>query len=536
MTWLQDLSAVVDDVVAVFSPERGARRRMVRRLERHAARQADKLSGAWDGADTSRTWADRTTSAGSADADLDDDTLDTLRQRSRDRWRNDSLGRATVGSIADNVVGSGFVPRLNLPFDRLGIKRERARELADQARSVWQAWRLTADATDVQSIDGLQHLIVASTLVSGDCFVQPLMVTDDPAARYRLKLNLIEGDRVDTPYGMDVRDRDIRSGVELGARSQPVGYWVHVAHPGDVGAVARAGDRAFRRYPARDDAGRPAMLHVFDRERIGQSRGTPCFAPVLNLFKNQADYEEAELVAAQVAACFAVFVRRQDPFSAIQQNSTVQNGQRIEELAPGMVHYLGAGEEVQFGNPTRPNSAFDAFVRMVSRRITGALGIPYELATRDFSGTTYSQARASLLEARRMFQRRQKWLVDTVLQRVWRMLLEEAWLLGDFEAGDDFLERIDLWTATRWIPPGWGWVDPQKEGAAHQLAVALGVTSRAKVIAATDGGDFEEVTRELADEQALRESLGLDAGHQAPPAQPSGTQDNGTQDTEDTTE
>ena len=84
-----------------------------------------------------------------------------------------------------------------------------------------------------------------------------------------------------------------------------------------------------------------------------------------------------------------------------------------------------------------------------------------------------------------------------------------AALLGDFDAGPDFYERMDLWTRTMWVPPGWGWVDPAKEGQAWKLALEMGTTTRSKIIAAADGGDFDAVTEELADEQDTRRALGL---------------------------
>lgn len=509
MTFVEQLSAGVDALVGVVSPERAARRQAARAASRFA-------ESAYAGARSSRAWANRSTSSGSADADLDEGTLGTLRDRTRDRYRNDGFAHAAINSLADNVVGSGFQPRLRLPWKRLGITRDRAKELAVQADEVWRTWCKTADSTNRLTFDQMQHLVVASTFVSGDVFALPLMVQDARVpARYELKLELVEADRVDTPWGTE-RGRDIRSGVELGARGQPIAYWIHVGHPGDVGIRAAAGQRKMRRVPAHSPLGRPNVIHVFHQDRVGQSRGRPILAPVLDAFKNADDYEEAEVIAAQVSACFAAFVTKNDPWTASLARQNGESGQ-LEELSPGAIEYLAPGESVEFGNPTRPNSQFDAFMRAVRRRISSALGMPYEVATRDFSGTTYSQARAALLEARRMFQRRQRWLVSTLLEHVWRMLLEEAWLKGDFEAGDDFLEQLDRWTRTLWIPPGWGWIDPQKEVVAWEKALAMGVTTRSKIIAAADGGDFDDVTQELADEEDLRRDLGL-AGGGAPAA------------------
>jgi lambda family phage portal protein len=509
-TMIGRASKRIDALIQAFAPITAAKRA--------GARQAMKLSGAWNASDRSaRTWASRTSFEGSADASLVDE-LPTIRQRSRDLWRNNGLAHSSINSIADNIVGSGFVPRLRLPFKTLGISRTRAADLAVQADEIWRCWCRTADATNTQHFDEMQHLVISSRLVSGDVFLLPLMVEDARVqCRYRLKIEIVEADRVETPWSQgSVGERDIRAGVELGGRNQPIAYWILVDHPGDM-SIIRRDSRIVRRVPAHSPLGRPNVLHVFERDRVGQNRGVPLLAPVLARFKDLDDYEEAEIVRAHVAACFAAFITTGDPLtSALRSATDTKLGQRIEELSPGIIERLAPGEEITFANPNSPNSAFDAFVRTVSRVITSALGVPYEVATRDFSKTTYSQARAAMLEARRAFQRRQRWLQHRMLDPIWRMLLEEAWLLGDFEAGGDFLERTDLWTRTMWVPPGWGWVDPQKEGAAQKLALDMGVITRSQIIQAHSGGNFEDVSRELAEEQELRKELGLQGAAPAP--------------------
>lgn len=507
MDVVNQLAGRFEDLIRRFAPVHHARRQ--------AARQAVKLSSAWDGGKLgTRSWSNRTLSSSSADVDLDQLTLHTLREKSRDLHRNDAFAHAAINSMTDNIVGTGFQPRLRLPWKDLGISRERAMELAQQAGHIWRTWCRTADSTNLLHFDQIQHLVTSSCLINGDVFVQPLMVTDARVpSRYSLKVELIEADRVDTPWGLDLSSRDIRQGIELGVRGQPVGYWVHIAHPGDD-QLKTVGNRSFRRVPAHSAMGRQNILHVFERDRIGQTRGRPLLAPVMDLFKDRKDYIEAEIIRAQVGACFAAFVTKADPWNAAVSATadTTTSGARLQELSPGLIEYLAPGEKVEFGNPNSPNSAFDGFIRTVTRSISSALGMPYEIATRDYSGTTYSQARASMLEARRMFQRRQRWLSHTFLEPLWRMLLEEAYLLGDYEAGPDFFDNMDLWTRAMWVPPGWGWVDPTKEGQAWKMALEMGTTTRSKIIAAADGGDFQAVSEELADEIALRQELGLEGG------------------------
>ena len=224
----------------------------------------------------------------------------------------------------------------------------------------------------------------------------------------------------------------------------------------------------------------------------GQTRGVPFFAPVLTYFKDKADYMEAELVAARIAACFALFVKKQDAFAAATiRTSPNDTSQRIESVEPGMFEYLNPGEEIQSFNPSRPNAQYDAFISSILRAICSALNLSYEIVSKDFSQTNYSSARASLLQAYKYFKLRQDWISRKFCQPIWEMLLEEAWLKGELPARN-FYENKYEWLRARWIAPGWQWVDPYKEAEAAKLTMDMGLSSLSDE-AAAQGRDFEEI-------------------------------------------
>lgn len=509
MDLLDNLARGVDRIVGAISPRHGARRA----FERAQERQVLRASQAWDGASSSRRWADRTISGGSADSDLDRDDIDKLRSRSRDRWRNDGLAHGALNAMVEGVAGCGMRPLLRLDETALGIPRERARALQRQAGQLWREWCRTADACERVTMDELQPLIVGSCFMSGDVFLRPLMVTSaTQPSRFELRVEVIESDRCDTPLGK--LSGSIRNGIELGVRGEPTHYWISKEHPGDS-----FGPRTFDRIPRIAPTGRPNVLHVYAVERPGQSRGRPLLAPVLDAFKDLDDYVEAEVVRSQVAACFAAFVKRADPYSAAisaTASGTPANQPREVELTPGGIHYLQQNEDISFGNPSSPNAAFDAFVRTTRQMICAPLDIPYEIAARDLRGMNYSNARAAFLLAWRSFAKRQRWCVNSFLQPLWELLLEEAWLKGIWDA-DDFAERRALWTNTIWIASGRGWIDPLKEVQAEQLRLQNALTTRSQIAAANDGADWEtEIAPQLVEEEALLEQLRRDAGVETP--------------------
>lgn len=498
------IARTLDNWVLAVAPRMG-----IRRLQ---ARWAGKiLNASYRGAEKSRLRKDWSPLGGSADADLLPD-LPTLRERSRDLNRNDAHASAITGTVVVNVVGSGIRPQSRVDREALGIEKDEARRYARAAERSWRRWLPHADSQGRMDFYEIQSLVQRQILENGEVFVLPLMVKDEPWRPYRLALEIIEADRVETPPGKR-GDATIRDGVELGDRGQPVAYWVRKRHPGDImlgrSNAAGTGIQEYVRYPARNAvSGRPNILHLYWEKRPGQTRGEPFFAPVMATFKDLADYLEAEVVAARVAACFAIFIKKTDALGAVTNATTVTNGQRVQELEPAMIEYLLPGEEIETAVPQRAGGTFEPFVMAVLRSMAAALGLPLLLVLKDFSKVNYSSSRAALLEARRFFKSYQQWMACRFCQPVWEMVQEEAWLLNELPGVNLFGPEREDWLRARWIAPGWGWVDPVKEVQSSKMAVQAGISTLADECAA-QGRDWEEVLDQQKTERDAYAGAGL---------------------------
>jgi lambda family phage portal protein len=475
------------------------------------ARAIATVLSTYRGATKDRMHADWIPRAGSADADLLPD-LPTLRQRSRALNRDDAHASAITNTVVSNIVGSGITPQCRIDHKTLEISPQQAADFARQAERAWKRWVPYADAQNRMDFYAIQGLIQRQILENGEVIALPLMVRDEPWRPLRLAYEIIEADRLETPIGKRT-DPNIRDGVELGERGQPIAYWIRKRHPGDaslIGQAAVAAKAEFIRYPARNAAGRKNVLHLFWTKRPGQTRGEPFFAPVLEYFRNLGQTVEAELMAQRIAACFTAFVSRKTPYGPTMGKAvTNAKGQRIEEIEPGLVMYGEPGEEMSFGQPQRPGNTFEPFVMMILRAIGAALGLPFELVMKDFSRTNYSSARAALLEARRFFLCYQRWLAVHFCQPTWEMVLEEAWLSEQIPAVNLITaEQRDDWMNATWIQPGWGWIDPVDEVRASKDAIDAKLSTQADECAA-QGRDWEEVMQQLAREKARADELGL---------------------------
>ena len=497
----EKLSNGMDSVISFFSPKAGFKRRMYRE-----AINVSQKFGAYKGASRDRLRSSWLPGGGSADQDLLPELAD-IRERSRDLNRNDAHAAGITSTMTTNVIGTGIRPQSRADKEDLGINEELANDFQKKAERVWKRWLPYADAGERMDFYEIQQLVDRQILENGEAIIVPLMLKDK-GRPYSLALQLIESDRLNTPT--DKRgDKTIRSGVRIGEKGEPISYFIQKTHPGDIQHRSIEEARQYIEIQAKGEYGRKNIFHLYYVLRSGQTRGLPFFAPVLTYFKDLAEYVEAELVAARIAACFSLFITSESSMDVAVNSAYEKNasGQLVESLEPGMIKHLIPGESITSFNPQRPSATFEPFVDRILKAISAALGLPYELVAKDFSKTNYSSARAALLEARRYFKVRQEWLAQKLCQPVWEMLLEEAYLKGELDV-ENFYENRPGWVRARWIAPGWSWVDPLKEVKASREAIAGNISSLADE-AAGQGKDWEEILEQRAREEQKRKELGL---------------------------
>lgn len=433
MTWL-------DRAVNYFSPVAGLRRTRARVIHelalQYRAAENTRIRSDWIlGASTPTTGASERM---------------TLRERSRDLNRNDAVASGATDTMAINVVGQGLQLQSRIRAERLGITDDAARELQKQAETIWTEWKESADSTNICDFDELQFLALRKIVEDGEVIALPIMA-NDPWRVLKRAIELIEADRL-VNHGAGLSLSNVDSAVETGSRGEPVAYYLEKA------GSSLGEKKESIRIAARDEKGRPKILHLFPVRRPGQQRGVPWFAPVETLFKDLGDTLEAEVVAARVSACLAVFVTMTDPAYAqyaAHTDTETGTGNRLQTLEPGLINYLNQGESINLVNPVRPGDAFAPFVEMVIRMIGMSLNMPYELLSKDFSKTNYSSARAAILEGRRMFTKWRSWFGRRFCQPVYDLVLEEAYLRGMFDA-PKFYEQRSEYTRAQWIGGGWG--------------------------------------------------------------------------------
>ena len=450
----------------------------------------------------------------SADADLLGDQ-GTLVARSRDLERNSGIAKGGVQTLVDNVVGTGLRLNPKPNYLALGKTKEWADEWSRDVRSQWLQWAETTacDAADTSIFDQITGQVFRTWLVSGEALALPLWLPGRMDG-WSTKLQTIDPDRLSTPSGRIESDA-LRAGIQFDPYGAPVGYWVRKTHPNDylaTGGLVGWGQWEF--IPKRTAFGRRRVIHCFDKERSGQSRGRPILSSVMANFKGLDRYTGAEIQAAVVNAMVAMIIETpldQQGIEALFQGDRDYYLKARQEHAVGLESgsalALFPGDKATPFTPSRPASGFGQFVENVGRIIALGFDIPYELLFKDFTKANYSSMRAAMLEAWRSFIRRRDDLGTQFADPVYALWLEEAVNSGKVDA-PGFYENLAAYTRCRWIGPGRGWVDPVKEAQAAEYRLNLGLSTYEDECA-EQGRDWVEVADQRAAERDYLEDLGL---------------------------
>jgi lambda family phage portal protein len=480
---MKSAQTLIDRTIAAISPRRA--------LQRHKDRVALAMisGGGYHGASYSRPGlAGFSPIATDAESAINPD-LPMLRARARDLVRNAPLATGAINTMVTNVVGTGLSVQPTPNAALLGLSPAAAEAWIESTLDEYKLWSedpAACDVTRTQNIYGLQSLAFRSALESGDVFGL-LPSVERVGQPYRLAVQLVEADRVSNP-NMTPDTGTLSSGVETDEYGAPTDYHICRSHPGDL---TRRKGATWDKVPAFGrETGRRNVIHLFDRRRPGQTRGVPILAPVIEPLKQLQRYTDAELQAAVISGMFAVFVQM-DPEafhslfdeqgrSAYVNSATQWDGDisRGSLDGAGKAINLLPGETINSANPGRPNALFDPFVQAIVRQIGVALELPFEVLIKHFE-SSYSAARAALLDAWRFFRGRRDWLASNFCQVVYEAWLSEAVAIGRVAAPGFFADPAirRAWCCATWIGDGPGSIDPEKEVKAAKARVDLGIST-----------------------------------------------------------
>lgn len=501
------IAAGIDKAIAVVAPQTA--------LKRTAARQKLQILNSgysnYGASVVKKSLAGWLHAGGSSREDIEDN-VSILRQRTRDLYMGVPIANGAVKTMRTNIVGRGLRLKPNIDTELLGISPEERRTLEKQIEREWNIWAESTDC-DMARIDNfceLQQLAFLNWLISGDCLAV-LPVKPRLNQPYDLRVQLIEADRLCSPDNCDTIDNKIVGGVEVDKSGEVVAYHIADHHPLSYAYA----DISWQRVEAfGKTTGRRNVLHLMNRERIGQRRGVPFLAPVIESLKQLGRYTDAELVAAVVSGMFTVFIEKADASSEDAIGSIIPEEVQVDaedettiELAPGAVIDLNEGEKAHDMNPGRPNANFGGFVEAICQQIGASLEIPYELLMKRFN-SSYTASKGALEEAWKMFNMYRDWLATDFCQPVYEEWLTEAVAKGRIKAPGFFTDPVirKAYCGAKWNGPAKGMLDPVKEVTAAEKRVQNGFSTRSDETMQMTGTSYHNNIEQLKhEEKELRE-------------------------------
>lgn len=455
----------------------------------------------------------------------------TVSARAADLVRNNGYAANGVANEVDSVIGATFRLSYNPDLAMLGVDptSEAAVEFVAKIEAHWRAWGenplMRNDQLRAQSFAGQLGTAYRHYYIDGDA-LGVLRWDDEDTGFWQTRLQIMDPDQLSNPDDMMDTDR-LRAGIQTDLPGAAIGYHFRTRHQYDIGAFTQSDAHRWETVPRWKSWGRPQVVHFYDIEEGGQSRGISRLAPVVEAFAMEHKHRKAEIEAALLAAVLGLYIESpmdhdmlddalssnpnslgayQDGRAAYHEQAAVEfNGVSLPKLYPG--------EGIKAVSSPHPHSNFDAFETTVLRHIAAGLNTSYEELSADYSKSNYSSSRAALMKVWRTYDKRRAEFASRFVVPIFCAWMEETLDKGIVELPKgwppfDYSWTLAAYSRCKFIGPARGYIDPLKEANAAKVRLELGLTTMEDEVA-KQGGDWQENSEQQAREIAKRKKLGL---------------------------
>lgn len=417
--------------------------------------------------------------------------LSKLVAKSREQYANNDYVKRYVGLCQTNISGENGVMVQSKVMDRQGNQDTPIQQVIEQA---WDSFSTAVDPSDTCSRAEFEAQVIQACAIDGESFV---MRHISKKYRYGVAFSIIDAALCDTTY--HDTDKNIISGIEYDSDSKPVAYYFSKAS--NHAAVGYYQPKDYHRIPA------DKIIHVFMPEWAGQKRGIPWTATSLGRLRTLKGFEDAAVTAARVGATKMGFFTSENGGEYTGEMDSY--GDMIMEAEPGSFEQLPEGVSFQSWDPNYPSNVYGDFVTAALRGIAVGLGVSHHSLTGDMSGVNYTSSRTALLDERDQWKRKQKWLINRLVRKMYESFIDYGVDFGRINInGKQLRENPSHYYPATYLGRRWQWVDPAKEVVAIEKALQLKLKSLSTAIRET-GADPESTWNEMARDEKTLKKLGL---------------------------
>jgi lambda family phage portal protein len=448
------------------------------------------------------------------------DTIPKLkksRESSRDLTMNTPIARGAVLREARNAIGPGLILQSRIDRETLNLTPDEAEAWQRNTEKKFHNWAKSkkADFALDSNFYQQQWMVTFNTSLSGDVFA--VLTTRVFKGKRQTSVKLIEADDVTNPLNKP-ETFGFAGGIELDPVTKEK-IRIHVRKINNDAFINSNMDvTGLKTEPINiySSGGRKQVFHIYRKERIGQIRGMPLFAAIVEILKNVSRLSEAELMAAVITSFFTVFIKTASPENSISPGTAIVSGestgtavnntvsQALEMGSGNILELAERDQSIEIAEAKRPNGAFEPFFIAMVKQIGAAIEIPAEHLLLHFS-SSYTAFRGAIQEAWKFYIGSRKFNVTEFSQPVYEDWLETEILEGRIVA-PGFFENDEIrsaWCGSHWVGPAQGQVDPIKETQASELRIKNFLSTYEDEYASINGGDWEGALNRQARERRM---------------------------------
>lgn len=466
-----------------------ARRANAAAVRMFDAGQTDRLTASWPSTPTPADYIVRRNQR-------------TLVARSREQAANNDYMRGFLRMVRQNIVGPQGI-RLQAQSRDIDGSLDTAAN--DAIEAAWLEWGRAAncDVSGRRSWRIVQGGAATAAARDGEFMIREIWGAD--AGSWGYALQVLDPQRCPVDYDEERRNDGtfVRHGIEFNQYGRPIAYLFTTTDEREADYVY--GGRSFQRIPARE------IIHGFIEDFTGQKRGLPWAATALWRMRMLDGFEKSAMVNARVSASKGGFFQWKEGYGPDQD----EDEELYMEAEPGAFQELPAGVEFKEWSPQYPNGEFAPFMKSGLRGIATGLGVSYNNLANDLEGVNFSSIRQGALDEREHWKELQEWMIEALIDRVYRNWLKVALLSGRIVVagrGESLKplrpERLPKYQAVQWQPRRWAWIDPRAD-VASAIAQKDNLMGSFGQFIRDQGRDPQTVWREISEDIAQMRAAGI---------------------------
>lgn len=452
-----------------------------------------------------------------------------------DLIQNSGRLKGAIDQILADTVGIELTLNPQPDLSRLGYDDKQRSEWIALVKRGWKMWAWNPAECDFRGkliVPQQADIGIKYWLAFGESTGLVLYMDEQTRRRYGIatgnKMLLVP------PYRL-VQETNEAIGLYQGVRHDENGRVISYRF-----AEKQNGITVTRDYAARDDSGRPLVMHAFEPSDAEDARGLSPLVPGIRKYLMAENLDDATAQMAFLQTILAITLTSKQPsaeaFEALQVMKDVA-GNGASEIAEDFAAYFSAqldraanseinvssdprvshlapGEELSIQSAGVPGGEYLPFHSALSRDTARALGITYGGYTMDYTKATYASTRMETSSLWPVVLRRRERIAAPHYQ-----IAYEHWLEGEVAAGRiPFNGGLRAFQANRdrvcwatWQGPAKPSADDQKAANASSERLANGTSSLARECADIGADENEVFAERLAEHQRY-----VDAGMRSP--------------------